>query len=342
MRSIVVGGGVAGLAASVQLAADGHEVMLVEQRDILGGRVRMRENSRWLLDPGLHLLRRKGAMNQLLRKLRAPRVLGQRWDNRNFNPIGCDISRAMEVLTTMSTGKTTNKIPQFVIPRGGWSSLVGRMIVAANQVGVTFNPGSTAESLNLGSSGRLSSVRISGKDVGCDVVVLATPPRVSSRLLETVGLDTTPLEDCSEHRVAALDVALEGRPMRPFTGLFDEESGVIAVDMTSPDRIPEGADPESCTILHAVNLTGDGPDALAQIKELLDSRCSGWRNMSSARRSTESVMLHPCSHDQRVEASLHIEAGIGLAGTHVISDYHLSDAAVDTGRAAAKALTKGR
>lgn len=342
MRSIVVGGGVAGLAASVQLAADGHEVMLVEQQDILGGRVRMREKSRWLLDPGLHLLRRKGAMNQLLRKLRAPRVLGQRWNNRNFNPIGCDNSRAMEVLTTMSTGNTANNIPQFVIPRGGWSSLVGRMIAAANQVGVTFNPGSTTESLKLCSSGRISSVRISGKDIECDGVVLATPPRISSRLLETAGLDTVPLEECSEHRVAALDVALEGRPMRPYTGLFDEKSGVIAVDMTSPDRIPEGADHESCTILHAVNLTGDGPDALAQIKELLDSRCSGWRNMSSARRSTESVMLHPCSHAQRVEASLHIEAGIGLAGTHVISDYHLSDAAVDTGRAAAKALTKSR
>tara|TARA_B100000029_G_scaffold367971_1_gene361426 strand:- start:59 stop:1084 length:1026 start_codon:yes stop_codon:yes gene_type:complete len=341
MRSIVVGGGVAGLAASVQLAADGHEVMLVEQRDTLGGRVRMREKSKWLLDPGLHLLRRKGAMNQLLRKLRAPRVLGQRWDNHNFNAIGSDKKRALEVLTAMSVGNPANKTPQFVIPRGGWSSLVGRMIAAANQVGVTFNPGSTAESLNL-KSGKLTSVSVSGKDVECDAVVLATPPSVSARLLESAGLDTSPLDACIAHRVAALDVALEGRPMRPYSGLFDAQSGVIAVDMTSPDRIPEGADPESCTILHAVNLSGHGPEALAEIKELLDSRCSGWRNMTSVRRSTESVMLHPCSPEQRVDASLHIQAGIGLAGAHVISDYHLSDAAVDTGRAAAKALTKNR
>ena len=341
MRSIVVGGGVAGLAASVQLAADGHEVMLVEQRDTLGGRVRMREKSKWLLDPGLHLLRRKGAMNQLLRKLRAPRVLGQRWNNHNFNAIGCDKKRALEVLTAMSVGNPANKTPQFVIPRGGWSSLVGRMIAAANQVGVTFNPGSTAESLNL-KSGKLASVSVSGKDVECDAVVLATPPSVSARLLESAGLDTSPLDACIAHRVAALDVALEGRPMRPYSGLFDAQSGVIAVDMTSPDRIPEGADPDSCTILHAVNLSGHGPEALAEIKELLDSRCSGWRNMTSVRRSTESVMLHPCSPEQRVDASLHIQAGIGLAGAHVISDYHLSDAAVDTGRAAAKALTKNR
>jgi len=341
MRSIVVGGGAAGLAASVQLAADGHEVMLVEQRDTLGGRVRMREKSKWLLDPGLHLLRRKGAMNQLLRKIRAPRVLGQRWNNHNFNAIGCDKKRALEVLTAMSVGNPANKTPQFVIPRGGWSSLVGRMIAAANQVGVTFNPGSAAESLNL-KSGKLTSVSVSGKDVECDAVVLATPPSVSARLLEPTGLDTSPLDACIAHRVAALDVALEGRPMRPYSGLFDAQSGVIAVDMTSPDRIPEGADPDSCTILHAVNLSGHGPEALAEIKELLDSRCSGWRNMTSVRRSTESVMLHPCSPGQRVDASLHIQAGIGLAGAHVISDYHLSDAAVDTGRAAAKALTKNR
>jgi len=280
-------------------------------------------------------------MNQLLRKLRAPRVLGQRWNNHNFNAIGCDKKRALEVLTAMSVGNPANKTPQFVIPRGGWSSLVGRMIAAANQVGVTFNPGSAAESLNL-KSGKLTSVSVSGKDVECDAVVLATPPSVSARLLEPTGLDTSPLDACIAHRVAALDVALEGRPMRPYSGLFDAQSGVIAVDMTSPDRIPEGADPDSCTILHAVNLSGHGPEALAEIKELLDSRCSGWRNMTSVRRSTESVMLHPCSPEQRVDASLHIQAGIGLAGAHVISDYHLSDAAVDTGRAAAKALTKNR
>lgn len=342
MRSIVIGGGVAGLAAAIQLAADGHEVMLVERRDILGGRVRMREKSRWLLDPGLHLLRRKGAMNQLLRKLRAPRVLGPRWDERNFNPIGCDKRRALAALTAMSTELMPDKTPQFVIPRGGWSSLVGRMIAAANQVGVTFDPGSTAESLKLDSSGRVSSVRISGKDIECDAVVLATPPSVSARLLESAGLDTSPLDACTEHRVAALDVALEGRPMRPFSGLFDEESGIVAVDMTSPDRIPEGVDPDSCTILHAVNLSGHGPEALAEIKQLLDSRCSGWRNMTSSRRSTESILLHPCSHEQRVDATAYIDAGISLAGAHVISDYYLSDAAVDTGRAAAKALTKNR
>ena len=64
--------------------------------------------------------------------------------------------------------------------------------------------------------------------------------------------------------------------------------------------------------------------------------------MTSSRRSTESILLHPCSHEQRVDATAYIDAGISLAGAHVVSDYYLSDAAVDTGRAAAKALTKNR
>mgnify|MGYP002524922349 FL=1 len=52
MRSVVVGGGVAGLAAAVQLAADGATVLLIESRDTLGGRVRLRDSGSWLLEIG--------------------------------------------------------------------------------------------------------------------------------------------------------------------------------------------------------------------------------------------------------------------------------------------------
>ena len=126
--------------------------------------------------------------------------------------------------------------------------------------------------------------------------------------------------------------------MRPYSGLFDASRGVIVIDATTEDRIPEGADSSACTILHAVNLAGDGPEALQGIKEFLDSRCSGWRNMAAARRSTTSIMLHPCSRGERVDGSTFIDSRIAMTGCHVISEHHLSDAAVDTGRSAAKAL----
>ncbi|GIT11698.1 MAG: hypothetical protein CM1200mP32_11910 [Methanobacteriota archaeon] len=52
---------------------------------------------------------------------------------------------------------------------------------------------------------------------------------------------------------------------------------LIAVDATAEDRVPEKGDASACTILHAVSLAGDGPEALQGIKEFLGSRCSGWR-----------------------------------------------------------------
>ncbi len=173
-------------------------------------------------------------------------------------------------------------------------------------------------------------------------MVLATPPAESARLLESAGLDASTLRRCTEHRAAALDVALEGRPMRPYSGLFDARGAIIAVDATAEDRVPENADASACTILHAVSLAGDGPEALQGIKEFLDSRCSGWRNMAAARRSTTSVMLHPCSPSERVDGSAFIDYRIAMAGCHVISEHHLSDAAADTGRSAAKALKLSR
>jgi hypothetical protein len=342
MRSIVIGGGVAGLAAAVQLAADGSTVLLVESKDTLGGRVRMRDSGSWILDPGLHLMRRKGPLNQLLRKLRAPRVLGSRWNNREILAIDSDASQALTALATMSMDAEVIKIPEFVIPRGGWSSLVGRLIVSTNQMDVMLDVGSSAEALVLGPDGKLASVRISGNDIECDEVILAVPPSEASRLLESAGLDTSELRRCTEQRSAALDVALEGKPMRPYSGLFDANRGIIAIDVTAEDRIPEGGDSSACTILHAVSLTGDGPEALQDIKEFLDSRCSGWRNMAAARRSTTSIMLHPCSRTERVDGLAFLDHGIALAGCHIISEYHLSDAAVDTGRSAAKALKLNR
>jgi len=342
MRGIVVGGGVAGLAAAVQLASDGSTVLLVEPKDTLGGRVRMRDSSSWMLDPGLHLLRRKGPLNQLLRKLRAPRVLGPRWNHREMLAIDADHNEALTALTTMSVGSEGAMAPEFVLPRGGWSSLVGRLIVASNQMNVVLDAGSTAEAINLGDDGRLSSVRVSGKDIECDEAVLAVPPAESARLLESANLDASGLRRCTEHRVAALDVALEGRPMRPYSGIFDASRGIIAVDATAEDRVPDGADASACTILHAVNLAGDGPSALQDIKDFLDSRCSGWRNMAAARRSTSSILLHPCSRGERVDGFAFLDSRIAMAGCHVISEHHLSDAATDTGRSAAKALKLSR
>jgi hypothetical protein len=126
--------------------------------------------------------------------------------------------------------------------------------------------------------------------------------------------------------------------MRPYSGYFDEASGVLVIDLAMPDRLPERGSVESCTLLHAVCLSKDGEEGLTAIKTFLDSRCAGWRNMVAVRRSSKSVMLHPCAPEERLNGEMYIDNGIALAGTHVITSHTLSDAAVDSGRKAAKAL----
>ena len=73
----MIGGGLAGLSAAIQLSVDGASVTLIESNGTLGGRVRKQDSGDWVLDSGLHLMRRRGPFQQLLRRLRAPRVLGQ-------------------------------------------------------------------------------------------------------------------------------------------------------------------------------------------------------------------------------------------------------------------------
>lgn len=53
-RVIVVGGGLAGLSAAVELASDGHPVTLVEAGPVLGGRTSSRVDEGMVIESGLH------------------------------------------------------------------------------------------------------------------------------------------------------------------------------------------------------------------------------------------------------------------------------------------------
>jgi phytoene dehydrogenase-like protein len=67
--AIVVGGGLAGLAASIFLARQGKNVRLFEQSHELGGRARTREQGGFLLNQGPHALYRGGEGIAILREL---------------------------------------------------------------------------------------------------------------------------------------------------------------------------------------------------------------------------------------------------------------------------------
>jgi phytoene dehydrogenase-like protein len=66
---VVVGGGVAGLAAAIYLARQGKHVCLLEQSQALGGRARTKQHDGFLLNIGPHALYRGGRGIEVLREL---------------------------------------------------------------------------------------------------------------------------------------------------------------------------------------------------------------------------------------------------------------------------------
>lgn len=66
---VVIGGGVAGLAASALIARNGNKVRLFEQSHLLGGRAQTKEHDGFYLNLGPHALYRGGRGMQVLREL---------------------------------------------------------------------------------------------------------------------------------------------------------------------------------------------------------------------------------------------------------------------------------
>jgi len=69
LDGVVIGGGVAGLAAATYLARQGKHVRLLEQSQALGGRARTKQQDGFLLNIGPHALYRGGRGIEVLREL---------------------------------------------------------------------------------------------------------------------------------------------------------------------------------------------------------------------------------------------------------------------------------
>jgi len=69
---VVVGGGLAGLAASAYLARAGRDVVLVEKAAAVGGRARTQSDGEFQLNLGAHALYRRGAAAAVLQELGVP------------------------------------------------------------------------------------------------------------------------------------------------------------------------------------------------------------------------------------------------------------------------------
>ena len=81
-RTVVIGGGLAGLTAAASLASAGYDVTVLEAGEHLGGRARTRRRDGFELNLGPHALYRAGGGLAALRRLgvrvrgRMPRLIG--------------------------------------------------------------------------------------------------------------------------------------------------------------------------------------------------------------------------------------------------------------------------
>src|SRR5437870_11974101 len=71
-ETIVVGGGLGGLAAALYLARGGRKVRVLEKSPALGGRARSQERDGFTMNLGPHALYRGGPAEAILRELGVP------------------------------------------------------------------------------------------------------------------------------------------------------------------------------------------------------------------------------------------------------------------------------
>ncbi|MEC9162097.1 MAG: FAD-dependent oxidoreductase, partial [Candidatus Thermoplasmatota archaeon] len=171
-RVVVVGGGLAGLAAALEAASSGHKVVVLEARNRLGGRATTTPGRYADLGHGPHVLLRGGTMHRLVRRLSRTRPATVALAPHRLHVIGHGPLRSLRsVRATASVRRTLRSsmpsdepavraarllagwglpavegslgaraealyMGQGLILRAGWADLIGRILAALDEVGV--------------------------------------------------------------------------------------------------------------------------------------------------------------------------------------------------------------
>ena len=109
-RLLVVGAGLAGMAAALESCRLGHDVAIVEASPILGGRGTSIELDEWVLEPGPHFLRGKGEIQNWLKKSSKVSIANRRIDPRRMQIIRNGIMRPLPLTTNSLNGYDLNAV----------------------------------------------------------------------------------------------------------------------------------------------------------------------------------------------------------------------------------------
>ncbi|DAC33947.1 MAG TPA: FAD-dependent oxidoreductase, partial [Candidatus Poseidoniales archaeon] len=203
-RVVVVGGGLAGLAAALEAASSGHKVVVLEARDRLGGRATTTPGRYADLGHGPHVLLRGGTMHQLVRRLSRTRPATLALAPHRLNVVGHGPLRSLRsVRATAAIRRTLRSstpsdepavkaarllagwglpavhgplgaraealyMGQGLLLHAGWADLIGRVLAALDEAGVPIETNAKVIAVEDG------CVHLEdGRDLEADLVVVA-------------------------------------------------------------------------------------------------------------------------------------------------------------------------
>jgi glycine/D-amino acid oxidase-like deaminating enzyme len=414
-RYIVVGGGIAGLTAAIELAHRGRRVTVFEQSQKLGGRGGTETRQGFLLNRGPHALYRHGhayrtwteweipfsgkspkvkrdayvvlgsqlhpfpadlvrlfatsafrgaekfaaarAFWQVMGKLPEPALTVDQWLEEKLGRAS-DANRPrllVEALIRLSTysnqfnmmgARAALAQVQFAINNGvlyldgGWETVVTGLAAHAASLGVRVETGAAVEHVESG------CVRLAGREIACDGVVLAVTPGAVESLTGVRMASLTPV------RAACLDLAMTSLP--PKAAVF--ALGLDAPFYFSRHSAVASLAPEGASLVQVAKYLVQGEHAQREeLERFTDLAMPGWRDHTAFTRFlpdiavTHAVVTPATSSGRALDSpegrpgvdALGI-ADIALAGDWVGDAGMLVDAAVASALRAAASLLDER
>ena len=369
-RVIIVGAGIAGLSAAIHASSYGHHVVLLEKSSRIGGRGTSQNVDGFSLHYGPHLLDKKGPFYQLCHKLSRTKISLKplRLDKIEaaghglIRPTG-NIKQAAENLRALRNQEATNPYFQTVnfltnwggrdnqkrskslrkgklcISNEGWIGLVGRLGAALDEIGVLIE--TNCEIANI----KKNKVCLTdGREVECDAVILACGVNMARQLLESVDEDLTRQEFANLNKITAsfIEAGISSKPMSGKHAIVNPDSKMAVFDnIAIQPRLGAGGSHISAIAVGGLNGASKAYQSAkqrsAKLADFLDKHISGWQDNIVTDLRQSSIIV---SYQGSVDGSIFAKNNILLAGQWVSSDYVLSDAAADTGKSAAKAVTQ--
>jgi len=369
-RVIIVGTGIAGLSAAIHASTYGHHVVLLEKSSRIGGRGTSQNIDGFSLHYGPHLLDKKGPFYHLCHKLSRTKISLKplRLDKIEaaghglIRPTG-NIKQAAENLRALRNQEATNPHFQAInfltnwggrhnqkrnkslrkgklcISNEGWIGLVGRLGAALDEIGVLIETNCEVANIN-----KNKVCLTDGREVECDAVILACGVNMAKQLLETVDEDLVKQEFAAISKITAsfIEAGITSKPMSGKHAIVDSNRRMAVFDnIAIQPRL--GASGSHISAIAVGGLNGadkvyeSAKQRSAKLADFLDNHISGWQDNIVTDLRQSSIIV---SYQGSVDGSIFAKNNILLAGQWVSSDYVLSDAAVDTGKSAAKAVTK--